>query len=270
MSFSESERRALLERTEAIATQAAALALEGWRSGSAIEKKGAIDLVTQYDRSVEAFIRRELSASYPDHRIVGEEGDVVEGSAPLTWYVDPIDGTTNFAHGHPFFCVSMALWREAPTGSHGEIGVVVAPALGVTWAAARGLGATRNGEPCRVSDTATLNDSLCATGFPFDRRTSDEDNLREHRAFLKRSRGIRRCGSAALDLCLVAEGTYDLYWEQKLNPWDMCGGAVLVEEAGGRLSDYDGGAPDPRVGRLVASNGHVHAEALETLGRARE
>ena len=260
---------ATLDRTRAIAAAAASIALEGWRAGGAVEKKGAIDLVTEFDRKVEAFIRAELAESFPEHRVVGEEGEVTEGTAPLTWYVDPIDGTTNFAHGHPFFCVSIALWSEGEGGSHGEVGVVAAPALGVTWSGARGLGAFRNDRPCRVSATATLDDALCATGFPYDRRTTDEDNLREHRTLLKRTRGIRRCGSAAIDLCLVAEGTYDLYWEQKLNPWDMCAGALLVAEAGGTLSDYDGGPPDPRDGRLVVSNGPIHEAALAALAEAR-
>ena len=267
--LSETERARALAMALTIADEAASLAREGWRSGLAIEKKGTIDLVTQYDLRSEALIRARLSEAFPDHRIVGEEGDTWEGSGGATWYVDPIDGTTNFAHGHPFFCVSIALWSESDEGALGEVGVVAAPALGVTWSAARGAGARRNGEPCRVSGTIELGDALCATGFPYDRWTSEEDNLREHRAFLKRTRGIRRCGSAALDLCLVADGTYDLYWEQKLNPWDMCAGALLVLEAGGRLSDYDGGPADPRDGRLVASNGALHDEALQVIAEAR-
>ncbi|MBO6938510.1 MAG: inositol monophosphatase [Deltaproteobacteria bacterium] len=267
--LTEAERDHALAIATGVAKEAAELALGGWRSGASVEMKGNVDLLTEYDLKAEALIRERLSAAFPDHRIVGEEGEAREGSAGFTWYVDPIDGTTNFAHGHPFFCVSIALWAEGGGAGHGEVGVVSAPALGVTWSARRGGGAHRNGEPCSTSRTADLKDALCATGFPYDRWDSAEDNVREHRAFLKRTRGIRRCGSAALDLCLVAEGTYDLYWEQKLNPWDMCAGAVLVAEAGGQLSDYDGGAAEPREGRLVATNGPLHSATLALLREAR-
>ncbi|MEM9073254.1 MAG: inositol monophosphatase family protein [Myxococcota bacterium] len=256
----------MLTTALSIAEEAAAIALEGFRRKPSVTKKGTIDLLTEYDLRSEALIRKRLADAFPDHAIVGEEGDNEAIDGRPVWYVDPIDGTTNFAHGHPFFCVSMALWVEG----RGELGVVVAPALGVVWSAERGKGALRNGEPCRVSERSTLEDALCATGFPYDRFDDhEEDNLREHRAFLKRTRGIRRCGSAAIDLCSVADGTYDLYWEQKLSPWDMCGGALIVEESGGRLSDYEGQKADPREGRLVASNGRLHDAALKVLAEAR-
>lgn len=255
----------MLDQARRIAEDAAAIALEGWRSDIAIEKKGAIDLLTKYDLAAEQHIRAELARAFPDHDVVGEEGEHdASGDRPI-WYVDPIDGTTNFAHGHPFFCVSMALWADAAV----QVGVVIAPALGVTWASARGQGATRNGMPCRVSTRGSLEDALCATGFPYDRWTNPDDNLREHAAFLKRTRGIRRCGSAAIDLCSVADGTYDIYWEQRLNPWDMCAGALMIEEAGGRLSDYEGAPADPRTGRLVGTNGLLHDATLALLADAR-
>jgi myo-inositol-1(or 4)-monophosphatase len=195
---------------------------------------------------------------------VGEEGTAT-GTGDRVWYVDPIDGTTNYAHGHPFFAVSIALYD----GSEGLAGVIAAPALGVTWHGAKGLGAHRNGKRCRVSSKAFLDDALCATGFPYDRREAVDDNLREFGAFIKRTQGIRRCGAAAVDLALVAEGTYDVYWEQRLNAWDTCAGALLVEEAGGRLSDYAGGPADPRSGTLVATNGRLHDAALAVLAEAR-
>ncbi len=248
-----------------IASEATGLMCAGFRAGVAVHKKDAIDLLTEYDLRVEDHIRRRLRAAFPEHAIVGEEGERQPLDGRPVWYVDPIDGTTNYAHGHPFFAVSIALWDNG----EGRLGVVSAPALGVTWAAERGGGATRNGRPCRVSERAELSDALCATGFPYDRWTSDEDNLRELAAFLKRVRGVRRCGSAAIDLCLVADGTYDLYWEQKLNPWDLCAGAVIVEAAGGQLSGYAGERADPRSGRLVASNGLLHEAALEVLAATR-
>lgn len=249
---------------EAIAREAATLILAGFRSGAAIEKKGPIDLVTRFDREAEALIRERLAAALPDHRIVGEEGEP-QGKGERVWFVDPIDGTTNFAHGHPFFCVSLGLFE----GERPLVGVIDAPALGLRWSGHAGGGATRNDQPIRVSDRASLADSLCATGFAYDRWQAVDDNLAEHDAFVKRTRGVRRCGSAALDLALTAEGTYDVYWEQSLKPWDLAAGLVLVQEAGGRASDYLDRPTRPEAGQVVASNGLVHAEALATIAAAR-
>ncbi|MEM9195737.1 MAG: inositol monophosphatase family protein, partial [Myxococcota bacterium] len=235
--------------------------LEGFRTEPEVSTKGSsIDLLTKYDLAAEEILRARLVDAFPEHGIVGEEGDKVVRE--LTWYIDPIDGTTNYAHGHPFFCVSMGLYRQ----DHGLVAVIFAPALDVRWTAIRGSGAERNGELCRVSSTEGLGKALGATGFPYDRASKADNNLREFGRFVTRCRGIRRCGSAALDLALVADGTYDFYWEKDLNAWDMCGGALLVEEAGGRLSDYRGRAADPRKGQLVASNGYVHDAVLELLG----
>ena len=253
-----------LRVAERLAREAGELVLQGWRAGGSIERKGRIDLVTDYDLRSEQAIRAGLTEAFPGHRIVGEE-QPESGEGNHVWYVDPIDGTTNFAHGHPFFCVSIALYR----GSVGLVGVVHAPALGTTWTATAGAGTRRNGEPCSVSSRDTMEEALCATGFPYDRWTHPDNNEREFSYFLKRTRGVRRCGSAALDLALLAEGTYDLYWEQALQAWDMCAGALLVSEAGGRLSDYAGGPADPRSGRLVASNTLLHDEALRILAEAR-
>ncbi|MCB9646882.1 MAG: inositol monophosphatase [Deltaproteobacteria bacterium] len=247
----------------AIAEEAAALILGGFRSGTEVRKKGRIDLVTDYDLKSEALIRQRLGAAFPHHAIVGEEGEAT-GSGELVWFVDPLDGTTNFAHGHPFFCVSIGLCR----GPQPLLGVVAAPAIGVTWSGAQGQGVLRNQEACHVSAQADLLDALAATGFGYDQAT-DDDNVRETRAALKRTHGIRRCGSAAMDLAMVADGTYDFYWEQRLNPWDLAAGACLVEAAGGRISGYEGQPADPRSGRLVASNGHLHDEVVALLAEAR-
>ena len=257
--------RAALGVAERLAREAGELVLEGWRSGGRIERKGRIDLVTEYDLRSEQLIRGGLAEAFPEHRIVGEEG-AQSGEGSHVWYVDPIDGTTNFAHGHPFFCVSIALYR----GPVGLAGVVHAPALRTTWTAAAGSGARRNGESCSVSTREQMDEALCATGFPYDRWTNPDNNEREFSYFLKRTRGVRRCGSAALDLALLADGTYDIYWEQSLQAWDMCAGALLVTEAGGRLSDYGGAPADPRTGRLVASNSRLHDEALRFLTEARQ
>ena len=255
-----SEPARALELALALSELSSQLLLEGYRSGARVRKKGRIDLVTEFDLASEALLRAGISEAFPAHRIVGEEGED-QGEGETVWYVDPLDGTTNFAHGHPFFSVSIALW----SGGAPVLGVVAAPALGVTWAARAGEGTTRNGEPCGVSETTSLEDSLCATGFPYDRWTNDDNNHREFGRFLRCTRGVRRCGSAAIDLALVSDGTYELYWERALNAWDMCAGALLVTEAGGKLSSLDGGTADPRSGELVASNGRVHDAALAKL-----
>ena len=253
-----------LEVAEAAALEAGEIAMRGWRAGGEISKKGRFDLLTEYDLACEQAIRERLGAAFPNHRIVGEENEA-SGEGDLVWYVDPIDGTTNFAHGHFFFATSIALYH----GSLGVVGVVHAPALGVTWAARKDGGARRNGEPCRVSTRERLDEAVCATGFPYDRWSNPDNNHAELALFLRRARGVRRCGAASIDLCLVADGTYDIYWEKALNAWDMCAGSLLVREAGGRLSDYDGTPADPRTGRLIASNGLLHQPAVDTLGEAR-
>ncbi|NUN48514.1 MAG: inositol monophosphatase [Candidatus Brocadiae bacterium] len=227
--------------------------------------KGATDLVTATDRASERAIQRFLSRRFPAHGFVGEEGGRRAG-AEYRWIVDPLDGTTNFAHGHPFFAVSIALCD----GREPLVGVVVAPALNTVHAAARGLGAERNGEPCEVAKTTLLADALGATGFPYDRATNPDNNLREFAALKLKTRGVRRCGSAALDLCLVADGTYGFYWEQRLAPWDLAAGACIVAEAGGRVTDWTGAPFEPRVGQIAATNGPLHDELLAALRAVRE
>ncbi len=262
--LSKTECDEAMQTADRIAKNAGRLVMEGFRTVGRIEHKSGAELVTEYDRRSEVQIRKELAAAFPDHRVVGEEGEDT-GTGSLVWYVDPIDGTTNFVHGHWFFCVSIALYE----GNEGLAGVVHAPALATTWRAARGVGAFRNDEPCSVSRRATLGESVCATGFPYYRATSDDDNLRELGVFIKRTRGIRRCGSAAIDLSLVADGTYDLYWEQGLNAWDVGAGAVIVREAGGKVTGYGGNSFSPEARMLVASNGLLHDTALEAIGEAR-
>lgn len=259
---------AVLAAAREAAQAAAAIQLAGFRSRPAARTKStAIDFVTEFDQRSEAAIKARLAPLGLD--VVGEETGGSPGERTL--YVDPLDGTTNFLHGHPFFCISIGLVEHGvPT-----VGLVHAPALGVIWEGVRGRGATRNGVPCRVTETARVDEALLATGFPYDRREQDDDNLREFARFKKRTRGVRRGGSAAIDLAMVADGTYDGYWEMKLNPWDWAAGALLVAEAGGRLSRYDGSPADvreprdgPRRTELVASNGALHAALLATLNEA--
>lgn len=262
-----------LDRARDLVDEASGLALDAFRRGGVVRKKGVTDLVTETDLAVEALLRARLAGIFPDHDVVGEEGDDLAYGERPEWFVDPIDGTTNFAHGHPHFAISLGLViDDVPT-----LGVIAAPALGVVWSGAVGLGATRRWkhasgervETCRVSEVATLSDALVATGFPYDRWTRDDDNTREHRAFLKRAQGVRRCGSAALDCAFVADGTYELYWERSLKPWDVAAGVALVAAAGGRVTDYSGGPANLRAGELVASNGALHEQALAVLVAAR-
>lgn len=259
----EAEVRHALTVAREIAAEAAKLIHAGFRTGTEVKKKGKIDLVTEYDLRSEALIRERIGAAFPTHRIVGEEQEAT-GTGDLVWYVDPLDGTTNFAHGHPFFCVSIALC-DGPTPL---VGVVDAPAMGVVWSGAQGQGVLRNDEAAKVSGQTDMIDALSATGFAYVQDT-DDDNVRESRAFLKKTHGYRRCGSAAIDLAMVADGTYDFYWEQRLNPWDLAAGACLVAAAGGVVTDYDGQPADPRTGRLVASTPALHEEVIATIAEAR-
>lgn len=255
---------ALAHALRDIAREAAEVLMTGYRTGVAVERKGAIDLVTAFDRASEDVIRRRVREALPELDLVAEEGGgTVSGARPVL-YADPLDGTTNFAHGHPFFAVSLGV----VDGDVLLAGAVDAPALGCVWWGARGHGAFRNGARCGVSRTSVLRDALLATGFPYDNATSAQPNFTEFAALTRASRGVRRCGAASLDLCLVADGTYDGYWERFLKPWDLAAGALLVREAGGVCSDLDGGPADVLSGRLVATNGALHAALLSSLADA--
>jgi len=232
----------------------------------AIEKKStSIDLVTAVDRDAEKAVIDVLRAS--DVPIVAEEGGLVGTPGQgAVWYVDPLDGTTNYAHGHPMFCVSIGLVVDGVP----RLGVVWAWALSVVWhgTATRAIRldtASWKEQPVRVSPVETLSESLLVTGFPVDRRTSDDDNLAPFGAAMKRAHGVLRCGSAAIDLCMVADGTYEAYWERKLRPWDLAAGGAMVLAAGGRLTDPWGRPFRVEPGAVLASNGRVHDELRGVL-----
>jgi myo-inositol-1(or 4)-monophosphatase len=249
-----------------VADDAAALLLAGLGRVTCVAHKGEVDLVTDYDRRAEELILERLLGRFPGWAVRAEESGVHgDASAETIWLVDPLDGTTNFSHGHPVFAVSLGLAHA------GELvaGVVTAPALGFSVWARRGGGALSNGAPARVSSTDRLEAALVATGFPYDRRTARDDHTREYVAFVKRTLGLRRCGAAAVDLALVARGVYDGYFEPRLHPWDVAAGAVIVAEAGGRVTDYDGAPMEPARGWIAASNGLIHEEMLSLIREAR-
>lgn len=230
-----------------------------------VDKKGEIDLVTEVDIAVERYFRDLVAQRFPDHQILGE--DLQESEAerqPLPgycWVFDPVDGTTNYAHGLPIFCASLGLEIDGRV----EIGAVYDPTRRELFTAERGQGARLNGVPLRVSATAAVSEALLVTGFPYDVRRHGSEILDLFGHFIARSRAVRRLGSAALDLCYVAAGRLDGYWESKLKPWDTCAGALIVEEAGGRVTTWDGATYQSRQLALVASNGQIHDQMLAEI-----
>ena len=231
-----------------------------------VDKKGEIDLVTEVDFAVERGFRALIAERFPSHLVLGEElqeDDAMRGPvAGHCWVFDPVDGTTNYAHGLPIFCASLGLEIDGQA----EVAAIYDPTRRELFTAERGQGARLNGVPLRVSTTTAVSESLLVTGFPYDVRQSGEDILGLFAHFIGRSRAVRRLGSAALDLCYVAAGRLDGYWEQRLKPWDTCAGALIVAEAGGQVTTWEGAPYQSRDLGLVASNGHVHAEMLAEIG----
>ncbi|WP_428264730.1 inositol monophosphatase family protein [Haliangium sp.] len=270
------EAQEALDIARRVAGEAATL-LRGaaGRIGPIDTKANPRDLVTEWDRRSEDLIRERLQALTPDIALLGEErggwspagaeatedGGDEAGEARDRWLVDPIDGTVNFAHGVPMFAVSIALERRGRP----IVGVVHAPALGWEHYAHLGGGAFVNGERVRVSGVAALPQAMLATGFPYDRATNPDNNFDRWAHFQRRAGACRRMGSASLDLCMVARGWFDGYWENQLKPWDIAAGMVLVEEAGGRISSFTGGPVRPSTGEIVASNGMIHDAMLAEL-----
>ena len=255
---------AQLERLTAIAHEAGALLMEGFRGDPGARQKSGTDLVTVFDERCEGLLLERLEVLEPRARFVGEEGGGEAGQG-LAWHVDPIDGTNNYAHGHPWFCLSIGLWD----GDVAELGVVHAPAMGLTYRAARGAGLERNGARASVSDVDAVERALLATGFPSEPWQAARNNYREYVTLDARSHGVRRCAAAALEICMVAEGAYDGFWDQGLSSWDLAAGALFVAEAGGKVTDLDGGPFDLRSGRILATNGALHDSLLDALAHAR-
>ena len=244
------------------ARQAGELLADNWQKAKTIEiKTDIVDLVTNVDKASDTLITGILRSRFPDHQIIAEESAVSGKPSAYRWYIDPIDGTTNFAHSFPHFAVSIGLMHE----SRMIVGVVYDPIKDELFCATRGNGATLNNHPIHVSPTPTLDQSLVLTGFPYDRRKRSEYYLRFYQAFMTKTQGVRRVGSASLDLCYVACGRADAFWEWRLHPWDTAAGSLIVEEAGGRMSSFTGQPFDISGEQTLASNGLLHQEALDVL-----
>lgn len=249
-----------LEVAREVVAEASAL-LANVRAADIRTKTDPRDLVTEWDTRCEDLIRARLAARTPGIAIVGEERGGADDAAAPCWMLDPIDGTVNFAHGLPIWGVSLAL----VVGGRAEVGVVAAPALGWTFWASRGGGAWAHDGALRVSEVGPLPRALLVTGFPYDRAVSPANNFAQWEHFQRVAGAVRRLGAASLDLCFVARGWIDGYWERKLKPWDIAAGALIVEEAGGRVTDTTGGRFDCRSGEVVASNGVIHEDMLKEL-----
>ena len=228
-----------------------------------VDKKGAIDLVTEVDLAVERAFRALIADRFPDHQVLGEEFGLTGAStgARYRWLFDPIDGTTNYAHGLPVFCASAGL----EIGGRLDVAAGYDPSRRELFTAERGGGAFLNGRPLRVSTASVLVDALLVTGFPYDVQVRTEEMLGLFARFLARARAVRRLGSAAIDLCYLAAGRIDGFWEQDLKPWDVAAGVLLVEEAGGRITTFGGDAYSPYAQEIVASNGHLHDRMLDVI-----
>ena len=246
---------------------------EGFRQTKQINRKSsAVDLVTQYDTEAEEFITGELQRLFPEHQLFGEEGDYSgEPARGYSWYIDPIDGTNNFAHGIPIFSISLALYHD----NRPLLGLVYDPMRGECFQTIRGQGAYLSSGDDRqrlgVSSNDSLLTSLLSTGFPYDRHHNQRNNLTQLEAFLKRAQGVRRMGSAAIDLAYVAAGRLDGHWELKLSGWDVAAGVLLVTEAGGKVTTIDGRPLTVTYTDdldIVASNGLIHQEILDVLDGA--
>jgi myo-inositol-1(or 4)-monophosphatase len=219
-----------------------------------VDKKGVLDLVTEVDLDCERMFRAMIAERFPDHIVLAEELGESGADSAYRWVFDPLDGTTNYAHAVPVFCSALALEIEGvPT-----VAAVYDPNRRELFTAERGVGAWLNGDPLKVSATSTLDDALLVTGFPYDIRDRIDDIVGLFSAFLSRVRAVRRLGSAAIDLCWVAAGRFDGFWEQGLHVWDTMGGALIIQEAGGQVTSIDGSPYKPYAGQILASNGQLH------------
>lgn len=254
------ELNAALSLALATAVEAGTLLVQ-LQGRARVDFKGVYDLVTEADRASEALCQERLTTGLPGSDYLGEEGAARQTDAEWQWVVDPLDATNNYANGIPIFCVSIALRRWGET----VVGVVHAPRMGETFHAVRGAGAFMNDRPIRVGTKSELSQSIVATGFPYDKKTNPHNNIDHFAAIVPHVRGVRRMGSAAIDLCWLAAGRFDAFWELRLGAWDAAAGVLMIEEAGGRVTGFGGGpVPDPPT-HLLASNGALHEEMMALL-----
>jgi myo-inositol-1(or 4)-monophosphatase len=247
-----------------LARQAGCLLKEKFCQVREIHYKGDINLVTDADKMSEDLMIKEIRCQFPDHGILSEESEAIAGLGTMRWIIDPLDGTTNYAHGYPVFCVSIALEQEGQI----ILGVIYDPTRDDLFIAQRGEGAYLNGGKLSVSSVSDLSHALLATGFPYDIRNSMENNINYFNVMVKSAQAIRRAGSAALDLAYLAAGRFDGFWELKLKPWDTAAGCLMVEEAGGMISDLFGGKWNLSCPYLLASNGIIHQPMIHVLKTA--
>ncbi|MGF1574284.1 MAG: inositol monophosphatase family protein [Sumerlaeia bacterium] len=259
--LSTQDSQSLLAQLSALCRAAAEVHLQYWRALKSVEKKGDIDLVTVADKESEAVIVSLIQQWFPDHGILGEEGGVLGGQSDYRWIIDPIDGTTNFAHGLPIFSCSIGLEHRGTMIA----GAVYAPVLDELYLASLGNGTTRNGEKVHVSQNENLIDGIIVTGFPYNRSEILPWILGNMGRFIGETRGVIRYGSAAYDLACIAAGYTDAFYEANLKPWDVAAGSLLVTEAGGRLSDFSGNGFNVHGREIVASNGGIHPVVLGIL-----
>jgi len=254
-----------LSEIEALARSAGEILRAGFGRQHQVLNKGEIDLVTEVDRQSEVFLIGEINRRYPGHRILAEESGGQAGEDCCLWYIDPLDGTVNYAHGVPIFAVSIALQVDGVL----KFGVIYDPIQNECFTAERGRGAWLNGEPVHVSNTQDLIQSLLVTGFPYDVRENPDNNLDHYAQFTLLTQGVRRYGSAAIDLCYVACGRLDGFWELRLSPWDVAAGGLIALEAGARVTDIRGGAEFIReAGSILAAPPAIHAAMLAEFDRS--
>jgi len=255
--------KAIKKTAREMAREAGSILKERLGRPGKVDFKGEVDIVTEMDRKSEGLIVGRIRRDFPDHGIITEESDELTTRGGYRWIIDPLDGTTNYAHGNPVFCVSIAF------EDHGEVtlGVVYNPMLDELFMAQKHCGATLNDEAISVSETPSLERSLLATGFPYDLRTSKQNNFDHFRDFSIKAQAIRRAGAAALDLSYVACGRFDGFWEMKLSPWDTAAAVLIVEEAGGRVTGFEGEEFSNFKPLCLASNGSIHDEMLSVLNK---
>ncbi len=254
----------ILNSAREIALEAGKILREGFYSpDKAITFKSRTDLVTNFDFKSEKYICSEITSRFPEHSIVAEEGGSREGTGEYRWYIDPLDATNNFAHGIPFFCVSIGVYSVSMNSMY--CGVVYDPVHEETFYALKGNGSYCNEKNLRVSDNPDIGTAMLATGFPYCKDDMENNNLNLFNKFLPKIQGIRRLGSAALDLCFLAAGRIDGYWEPMLKPWDTAAGSLIVQEAGGTVTKFNGDRFDPEYPEVLASNGRLHDKMITIL-----